>query len=482
MPALKRPNVILIMTDQHRGDCLGVSGHPLVETPHLDGLANDGTNFTRAYTACPSCVPARAVLMTGQTPWHTGILGMGQGQGRLRSDYAHTMAGVLAGAGYHTQLVGKMHFQPPRALNGFHNTVLDEHAEGAGFKSDYQAWFEEHAPPAVYMREHMRDWNTMDSRPFHLPEWLHPTNWTARESINFIERRDPEKPFLLVTSFIRPHSPYDPPQPYWDMYARKEVPGPVVGDWAHVHDVPRDGRSITAWRGKRSPEEEWRARVGYYGSISHVDNQIGNLLSFLKKEGVYHNSLIIFTADHGDMMGDHNLWRKTYAYEGSARIPLIVKFPNSMGLPQGSTCEEPAELRDVMPTMLDVAGVPVPDTVDGLSLRQACAGTGSLRDYVHGEHCTCYSSVAENQFVTDGTRKFIWFPRTGDEQFFDLEQDPDERHNAIGDLGREDEIELWRGRLIDELSARDCGLVEDGRLVVRQEPIVSPWRDKVRGA
>lgn len=111
MPGSVRPNILLIMTDQHRGDCLGVSGHPLVQTPHLDSLARDGVNFTKAYSACPSCIPARAILITGQTPWHAGILGMGQGQREMRSDYRHTIAGCLAAAGYHTQLVGKMHFQ-----------------------------------------------------------------------------------------------------------------------------------------------------------------------------------------------------------------------------------------------------------------------------------------------------------------------------------------------------------------------------------
>ncbi len=475
------PNVILIMTDQHRADCLGVNGHPLVQTPHLDGLAADGTNFTRAYTACPSCIPARAVLMTGQTPWHAGILGMGQGQRGMRSDYANTIPGVLADAGYHTQLVGKMHFQPARALNGFHNTVLDEHPDGNGsFTSDYESWFEEHAPPGVHMREHLRDWNSMICRPFSLPEWLHPTNWTVRESINFLKRRDPKRPFFLVTSFIRPHSPYDPPQHFWDMYADETIPPPVLGDWADMHDVPADGGSISAWRGKRSVAEERRARVGYYGSVSHIDNQIGNLLTYLKAERLYRDTLIIFTSDHGDMLGDHNLWRKTYAYEASARVPLIVKAPGASGLPAGGTCECPAELRDVMPTVCEAAGIDVPATVDGISLLGAMRGESDLRPYLHGEHCTCYSTMQENQFVTDGKRKYIWFPRTGCEQFFDLERDPDEMHDLIDDPDYSDEVTRWRGYLVNELEARDCGLVEDGVLVRQTDPIVSPWRDSAR--
>ncbi len=467
-------NVILIMTDQHRGDCLGCAGHPVVETPHLDSLANDGVNFTNAYSAVPSCIPARAILMTGQTAWNTGCLGMGGGQANMRTDYAHTLPATLAENGYHTQLVGKMHFHPPRALNGFHGTVLDEHAKD----TDYEQFFERNAPAGVHMREHLREWNSMICRPFFLPEYLHPTNWTAREAVNFVERRDPTKPFFLCNSYIRPHSPYDPPQYYWDMYERKEIPQPAVGEWASIHEGHDNERSASAWHGKKTESEIRQARIGYYACISHVDNQIGNVITYLKSKGLYANSLIIFTSDHGDMMGDHHMWRKTYAYEGSVKIPFIVKFPNDVKQPKNVTCDKPVELRDVMATIMDVCGIDVPKTVDGCSVIDAVNGK-PWRDYLHGEHCTCYSTDEEIQYVTDGKRKYIWFPRTGREQYFNLETDPCEITSLMDDPAYTAEIEVWRARLVSDLRSRP-GLVEGGELIVQDGPIISPYRDRPR--
>jgi len=475
-----RPNVLLIMTDQQRGDCLGCAGQPVVETPNLDELAADGVRFSAAYCAVPSCIPARACLITGQTPWHVGILGMGEGQTPMRSDYPHTLPGELARAGYHTELVGKMHFHPQRALNGFHHTVLDED-ERPGFKSDYQIWFEANRPVECAMREHGIGWNSMIARPFHLPEYLHPTNWTVRESIKFLERRDPTRPFFLCTSFMRPHSPYDPPAVYWDMYVNRDLPGPFRGDWSEVHNVPQDAVRVDAWRGRRSDLEVHRARAGYYGSITHIDHQVGFLLEHLRGLGLYDETLIVFTSDHGDMLGDHYLWRKTYPYEPSARIPLIVKFPKSLGVPAGRVSDRVVELRDIMPTALEVAGVEVPETVDGESLLRVARDPRSpWREYLHGEHCTCYSPVTEHQYVTDGKRKYIWFPRTGQEQFFDIESDPTESRNLVSDPARRAEVALWRERLVRELQSRNAGLVRDGHLVRQDRPIVSPWRDKPR--
>lgn len=256
---MERPNILLIMTDQQRGDCLGCDGHPMVETPNLDELAAEGVRFNCAYSATPSCIPARATLMTGQNQWHTGILGMGEGQRRMPADYPHTLPGELAKAGYHTQLVGKMHFHPSRALNGFHNTVLDEHESRnrPDFKSDYQTWFEANRPGEVTMREHGVDWNSMLGRPWHLPEFLHPTNWTARESIKFLERRDETKPFFLCTSFIRPHSPYDPPQVFWDMYINRDLPKPFASEWSNsAISCPRC-LTLPGWKFRRL----WTATV-----------------------------------------------------------------------------------------------------------------------------------------------------------------------------------------------------------------------------
>ena len=485
MPPDPRPNLILIMTDQHRGDCLGCDGNPVIETPYLDELAANGTRFTAAYTACPSCIPARASLMTGMDQWHTGVLGMGRSRSNMTTAYAHTLPGELAAAGYHTQGIGKMHFHPQRALYGFHNTIIDE--SGRMPDSDYRRWFEAHKDGPYGYRDHSIDWNSWMGRPSHLPEHLHPTWWTAQQGIEWLSRRDPEKPFFLKVSFARPHSPYDPPQAYYDMYRDREMPPPYLGDWCGMHDLDLD--DTNAWRSHRSDREIQRARACYYGNVTFIDHQIGRLIYELRREApeVWRNTLIIFTSDHGDMLGDHHLWRKTYAYEGSARIPMTVRPPLTWDCPRGQVRDEVVELRDVMPTFLEAAGVAIPETVDGMSMMPLVggdildppAGPGSpgpreassrvtganWRECLLGEHDWCYSHEQANYYLTDGRYKYIWFPYLGTEQLFDRAVDPGEEHDLAPDPAGAEQLARWRQVMVDELAARDCGLVADGKLV-----------------
>lgn len=476
---MKPVNMILIMTDQHRYDCFGAGGNPGIETPNLDWLASEGTVFDCAYTPSPSCIPARASLMTGMTPWKTGILGMGGGQGPMGVNFAATLPGELARAGYYTKGVGKMHFYPQRAMLGFCSTVLDEsgRVEDAHFQSDYRAWFEREKPGDCSPVDHGLGWNAWAARPWHLEERLHPTVWTASEAINFLETRDPSMPYFLKVSFARPHSPYDPPEYYFNMYKDREVPQPAVGDWAEVNDVAEDAAYFDAWRGRRSPEETRRARQAYYGQVSHLDNQIGRLLVYLRDAGQLDDTLFVFTSDHGDMLGDHNLWRKTYAYEGSARVPMAVKLPRSMREGVQSRVDAPVSLYDIMPTLLAAAGVPVPESVEGSSLLPLIYGKAEgWRQYLHGEHSPCYSPMQEMQYVTDGKYKYIWFPHTGAEQLFCLEDDPQELHELAGQAAHRQVLLQLRGQLVDILEARHNGTTENGALVcqARRPPQVSP--------
>lgn len=484
----KRPNIILILCDQMRGDAFGAAGNPHIHTPNLDGLAAMGTRFNHAYSAVPSCLPARATLWTGQNQWHAGLLGMGRGQGEIPNDYPHTMAGELRRAGYRTHLVGKGHFHPQRASMGFESAEIDE--SGRMPDCEYRRWFYSNAPKDVTPDDHGVDWNSWHSRPWHTEERLHPTAWTMTRALDFLEHRDPTRPFLLNISFARPHSPYVPPAYYFSLYRDRTLPPPHVGDWAVMHDAPpREARDPNAWHGRMSEREIFMARAGYYGEISFIDTQTGRLLNWIDrrlKGEDRDNTWILFTSDHGDMQGDHHLWRKTYAYEGSARIPLLV-VPLS---PRASTArgaapagrqiaDEVVELRDIMPTVLDIAGLEIPQTVDGASLMPLLAqASANWRPYIHGEHCACYSAAQEMQYVTDGRRKFIWLPRIGVEQFFDLERDPGETRNLIHDQNAQEEIRKWRSRLAQELTDRNCGWVQAGMPYCSGDtPLISPFRD-----
>jgi arylsulfatase len=504
---MEQPNIILFIADQMRGDCLGCAGHPAVRTPNIDFLASRGSLFQNAYSAVPSCLPARAILWTGQDQWHTGILGMGWGQGPIPDDYPHTLAGELRTAGYRTHLVGKGHFTPQRASMGFETTELDESGRTLpnGFEDEYRSWFREHAPAYVTPDDHGVFWNSWHARPWHTDEALHPTAWTGTRAINFLENRDRSRPFFLNVSFARPHSPYVPPRHLFDYYSRKQLPAPVVGEWADMHDVSFDAMDPNAWRGTMDSESIHLARAGYYGEISFIDQQVGRILNQLQRfdPEAYRNTWFIFVSDHGDMQGDHNLWRKTYAYEGSTRIPFVVmpplgkREPGRQDRSGGSMISEAVgkvdqvvELRDVMPTVLDAVGLPTPATVDGMSVLPLLAGrgdsgrTGTLpnwRQYIHGEHCRCYHDEAEMQYVTDGKRKFVWLPRIDVRQFFDLEQDPGEIHDLYDDSSRTEEVREWEGFLAAELEARECGWARDGRLTPPgYEPLVSPWKERRR--
>ncbi|MCL2639501.1 MAG: arylsulfatase [Phycisphaerales bacterium] len=470
----QQPNIILILADQFRGDAIA---NPQIQAPNLNYLAARGTNFTKAYTPCPSCIPARAMIFTGMSQWHTGILSMHPEQPDMFNDYPHTLAGELTNAGYQTHLSGKAHFTPQDALMGFQSTEVDEagRVEFPGFKDAYRTWFEKHAPAGVTPDDHGVDFNSWVARPWHLPEYLHPTAWTMTSAIEFLKRRDQHKPFFLNISFDRPHSPYVPPTPYWDIYYnRPPLPPPPVGDWASIHE--NFSLDPNATHGKLSDYQLHRARSGYRGEISFLDAQIGRLMTFLRRyqPQARGNTLFLFTSDHGDLQGDHHLWRKGQPYEGSARIPMLLLPPESAKSTRHLTTE-PVSLMDVMPTILDYANIKRPPTAEGASLTSLTQDPATTwRPYLHGEH-------GHMHYLTDGKRKYIWFPQKeggGQEQFFDLETDPTECQDLIDDRLRENEIALWQNRLTQVLTSRDCGWTKNGKPFYPGTPMISPYKHK----
>src|ERR1051326_4556776 len=221
--------------------------------------------------------------------------------------------------------------------------VLDESGRSLdGFVSDYLTWFEQNKDGSYGYRDHTVDWNSWMARPAHLPEHLRPTYWTASEGVRFVKNRDLTKPFFLWLSFARPHSPYDAPRPYFEMYQDAEIPKPAVGDWAAEFD--REVADVNAAFSHRPWRQTRRARAGYFGSVTFIDHQLGRFFYEVDQidPALLKNTLILFTSDHGDMLGDHHHWRKTYAYEGSARIPWIGCPPESWGGGQGKMIDRPS--------------------------------------------------------------------------------------------------------------------------------------------
>lgn len=464
-----RPNLILLMADQFRGDCLGIDGHPDVKTPHLDALAAQGVRFPNAYSACPSCVPARACLYTGMSPVHAGRVGYEDG---VPWRYPHTLAGELARAGYYTQCVGKMHVHPLRTNLGFHDVRLHDGylsayrrpdipaCEDQRRADDYYWWLRGELGAAADPGDTGLDCNSWVARPWIYEEKYHPTNWAAAECVDFLRRRDRSMPFFLMASFVRPHPPLDAPQCYFDLYDRKELSPPWRGDW-NFEDRARQARyRYDAQTAPLDPEALRRMRVGYYACITHLDHQIGRLLTALGEEGLMDNTVMLFVSDHGEMLGDHLLFRKAKPFQGSARVPLFLSGPEE--LVGRGVRGELAELRDVMPTLLELAGAPIPDTVDGHSLLHPAA-----RPYLHGEHALGEDSM---HFIVTPTDKFVWYSQTGRELYFDLERDPHETHNAAADSGRAPRVDQLRRLLVRELAGREEGYSDGQRLIIGRPP------------
>jgi len=459
------------MTDQHRSDCLGCEDNHVIKTPNLDSIAADGVLFSSAYTSTPSCTPARSAILTGLSPWHHGMLGYG----RVAEQYALEMPQAMRDAGYYLFGIGKMHWHPQKKLRGYHGLLVDEsgRAETPGFVSDYRLWFRQQAPDLNPDATGI-GWNDYRGKSYALPERLHPTTWTGDRAVEFIEKYDRPEAFVLKVSFARPHSPYDPPQRFMDMYSVDDMPAPHIGDWASRNASHEEPPDPSLWHGDLGARQAKESRRAYYGSVTFIDEQIGRIIAALKKRGVYDNTLILFFADHGDMLGDHHLWRKTYAYEGSAGIPMILRWPKSMvtARRRGGKLPQPVELRDVLPTFLDAAGATIPSQLDGKSLLELVRGqTGKWRPFIDLEHSMCYSNDHWTA-LTDGRQKYIYYAYDGREQLFDLEKDPGECHDLAGESSQQDTLKLWRQRMVAHLSERGPEFVENGALTIRKNRLL----------
>ena len=304
--------------------------------------------------------------------------------------------------------------------------------------------------------------NDWTARPWHLDEALHMTNWTVNEALRFLRIRDPSCPFFLAVSFLAPHPPLVPPAFYMERYLRMDLPEPVIGDWAEPPANEGKGYDVSAQRVKLTGEALRSCLAGYYGLINHIDDQIRRLLNPVNgiDRATGNRTVVIFTSDHGEMLGDHYLWRKSLPYEGSARIPLLVRAPERFGLQRGLVPDRPVCLEDIMPTVLEMAGVEIPQTVEGRSLLPLMRGEDApWRRYVHMEHAPSFHSL------TDGREKYVWFAQDGREQFFDLSKDPQERYDLAADPAASERILQWRRLLIEELQNRPEGFSDGSRLM-----------------
>lgn len=477
----QKPNFIVIHTDQHRYDCVGVTGRRKgIYTPYIDSIAYQGANFTSCYTTCPLCIPQRLSLLTGQTPEHHGLF---SNMGIPYLPLEHTLPSEMRHGGYQTALVGRtMHTYPADYSYGFEYYLPgDPSSEKKDTTDAFFQYLRDNSPKdsGSYYGCGPHN-NSRAAGPYHLPDHLHQTKWATNRAIDFIDHRDESRPFLLFVGYYAPHSPHNPPAEYFNRYyLRNDLDEPYIADW----DVaPVSSGNVMSRYINLKGEELRVARAGYYGNIAFIDSQVGRILERAMRTG---NTYVIFTSDHGELLGDHYLSQKNRPYEGAVHIPFMIMGP---GISDSLTIDKPIGWHDIMPTILELAGLPIPDDVDGKSMVSLLFGSEdrSWRPYIHGE-CTHEfmftpkTRPISNQinlfyekgshFLTDGIMKYIWYDTSGTEQLFHIQTDYQEMHNLSKDPAHQEELVSWRRRLIQELADRPEGFSDGTKLIAGKEPV-----------
>ncbi len=436
-----KPNLLLLMCDQLRADALGCYGNTLVKTPNIDRLAKQGVCFNRAYSQTPVCIPARHAMISGKNAFE---LGLSENVDRHPS-IPNPLAKMVRNAGYSTTAVGKMHFLPVREHFGFDRMSLSEEIPENLNDDEYLQFLKKSGYGHVIEPHGKRSKTYYVPQTSQLPEAFHTSAWTADTSCDVI-RANRNRPFFLFSSYIKPHPPFDPCQPYDTMYNPLEVPLPEGWDNEQVplDDIILVQNGYKVDGAKNITAERLRQiRAHYYGSISQLDKQIGKLLDTLEECGLTEKTLVIFTSDHGEMLGDHGAFGKRTYYEQSTRIPLIVSQPGT--LPQGERRDQFAILQDIYATLVAAAGGEIPPDVCGVDLLPACRSPGHpTREQVIGE----YGFDRNRKFMLrKGNSKYIFWANGAREALFDLEKDPQEFDNLAPQhpqLCREYQKELVR--------------------------------------
>ena len=419
MPTNQPPNLLIIMSDEHAPMYSGPYGHPLVQTPHMDRLAEDGVTFTNAYCNSPLCMPSRMSFMTGKYIHHIGAW---DNAAPLRPD-AVTWAHLLRDAGYDVVLSGKQHFGGLDKLHGFRTQLArDLHAERQHGLTDW----ENGTPPA--------------SNPWQGPAQAGPGTTEEIEVDDLAESaaltylRDParqEQPWALNVSFIAPHFPLIVPQKFWDLYPLEEIDLPNIPDGHLENQHPVYQRMRRMFGCVDFPEDlVRRARAGYYGLITYLDEKIGRLLQTLEETGQLENTVVIYTSDHGEMNGEHGMWRKSNFYEASARVPLQIMFPDHLSA--GERLDEVVSLVDLTATFVDIVGENSSYQLDGDSLIPLIQGTDTdWKDFAFAEYLA-HGVKRPMAMLRKGRYKFNY--SLGDPpELYDIVQDPGEFHNLANE-------------------------------------------------
>ena len=429
---MRRPNIILLMADQLTVFALQNYGNQIVKAPNIAALGENGVTFENAYCNFPICAPSRYSMLSGRLPHAIGAYDNASEFCAAQPTLLHSLRKL----GYSTSLSGKMHFVGPDQLHGYNERLnTDIYPADFAWVPDWHAG-PRNAPTGISMRAVVESGPCLRSLQLDYDE---ESAFLARQKIFDLARDGNDRPFFLTVSFSHPHSPYTAEQSYWDRYRHDDIDmprtGPIPLEDMDVHSRwlyyshGRDRVEVTA-------EHVRNARHAYYGMVSYVDDKVGELMTLLKQTGLMEDSIVIFTSDHGDMLGERGMWYKQTFFEGASRVPLIMSGP---GIARGHRVRSNVSLVDLMPTVLAFANdgkVDVDTPLDGRALAELAAGG---TDDGEGRVISEYSDMgvcAPCRMIREGQYKYVYV-HGHPSMLFDLEKDPLEHDNLSGQ-------EQWR--------------------------------------
>jgi len=442
----KKPNIILIITDQQRADTVNALGAHWMHTPNLDRLVREGFAFTNCFVTSPVCVASRASLFTGKYPHAAGVF-------KNFQPWRPTWVQSLADVGYHCVNIGKMHINPYDDPGGFHQRFVVENKDRPLFLDEHdRAFFDEwdkalHAhklsKPSRYLRyaadaEAYR--KAVGAFVWDLPDAMHSDNFVGDHALWWLEERKAANPLFLQIGFPGPHPPYDPTAEHLRRYASVDIPVP---DFTAEEEVlqPRaqailrqnmiaNNYDSIAWKLRPDSTELLRIRRHYAANVTMIDEKIGQIMAALERKGYLEDAVVIFSSDHADALGDHGHIQKWTMYDTVTRVPLIVWSPKRVG--GGGRSDSLVQLMDIAPTLLDTAGVAAPENWEARSLWPVLRGEQpSIRDVVYAELARDHIQTGAEYIVMRRDRdwKLVYYLDEPDGELYDLRADPEETHN-----------------------------------------------------
>ena len=440
-----RPNVVVIMSDQHNAGIMGCAGNAIVQTPNLDALARRGTRLTDMNCPHPLCVPSRMGFMTAQYPSDIDIFH----NGSVLSSEIPTFAHALRAGGYETLLCGRMHFVGPDQLHGFEEhllgdcqgpKILSPEIMGSGFnKTNGQTKY------AVEVAGHgCTGYQAYD-------------RIVTQTACDVLSNRQPgDRPLAMVVGLMLPHNPLICPKQWLDYYLERiPAPEPLPREYLdNLHPAVRK------WRQRRgcdylSAEQIHRGLAGYYGLVSELDANIGKIVRAVESSSFADNTIIIYTSDHGDSAGEHGLWWKTNFYNGAVRVPCIASWPGR--LPRSRQLEAVISLIDLGPTVLELAGCTQLTDVAGRSFAKLLTGEEGPADWPDEVYSECYGAWGDQPafMVRQGSWKIIYYHEFKSYQLFNLQDDPDELHDLAAESRTQDIARECLAKMKSRWSAED---------------------------